>query len=49
MSSDVGKGNGKIAVGNCCPVEVVAAGVIGGLVPASDVETLYLWLFPGEQ
>ena len=49
VTSDIGKADDQLAVGHGLPIEVVAAGIVGRLVPAGNVESINLWLVPGKK
>ncbi|CAE7262685.1 mscS [Symbiodinium necroappetens] len=49
VSGDVGDGHGDGAVGEGLPVVVVAAGLVGGAVPAGDVVARDLGLLGGQE
>src|SRR5580765_8633806 len=40
VTSNIGKADDQLAVGHGLPIEVVAPGVVGGLVPARNVESV---------
>ena len=49
MSGCVAEADRELTVWQALPVEVVAAGLVGGLVPTGDFEVVQLWRFRRQQ